>query len=198
MQHKGSFHLDEVRHIQDDEALRTVWALDKIPQATTLGDWLRRMRSQPQIANAWVQVNQAVLKTTLHHCKCVTLNIDATEIIRHKPGAQWTYNKNKGFMPKVGHIAETGQVVAADFRQGNIPPALANLEFIQQCQWSLAAGCALHSLRNDAPVVAGRAGAPSSDNRALAPVCDGLLLEKNEAIKSRRSPDQALSGDWGI
>ncbi len=51
MQHEGSFHLDEVRHIQDDEA-------------------------------------------------------------------QWTYNKRKAFMPMVGHIAETGQIVDVDFRQG--------------------------------------------------------------------------------
>ena len=43
----------------------------------------------------------------------------------------------------VGHIAETGQVVAVDFRQGNIPPAQDNLAFIQQCQQSLPEGCAL-------------------------------------------------------
>ncbi len=42
MQHEGSFHLDDVRHLQDDEALRTVLDLDKLPSATTLGDWLRR------------------------------------------------------------------------------------------------------------------------------------------------------------
>jgi len=32
MQHEGSFHLDDVRHIQDDEALRTVLDLTKIPK----------------------------------------------------------------------------------------------------------------------------------------------------------------------
>ncbi len=42
MQHEGSFHLDDIRHLQDDEALRRVLALKKLPQATTLGDWLRR------------------------------------------------------------------------------------------------------------------------------------------------------------
>ena len=50
----------------------------------------------------------------------------------------------------VGHIAETGQVVAVDFRQGNIPPAQDNLAFIQQCQQSLPEGCALEALRIDA------------------------------------------------
>ncbi len=123
MQHEGSFHLDDIRHLQDDEALRTVLDLNTLPRATTWGDWLRRMGSQPQIQDAWVKVNQALLQSALYRCKKVTLDIDATEIVAHKADAQWTYNKNKGFMPMVGHIAETGQVVAVDFRQGNIPPA---------------------------------------------------------------------------
>ena len=50
MQHEGSFHLDEVRHIQDDEALCTVLDMKKLPQATTLGDWLMRIGRQPCIA----------------------------------------------------------------------------------------------------------------------------------------------------
>ena len=49
MQHEGSFHLDEVRHLQDDEALRTVLDMNKLPQATTLGGWLRWVGSHPQI-----------------------------------------------------------------------------------------------------------------------------------------------------
>jgi hypothetical protein len=150
MQHEGGFHLDDVRHIQDDEALRTVLGLNKLPQATTLGDWLRRMGNQPQIQEAWVEVNKAVLQSALHRCKKVTLDIDATEIVAHKAEAQWTYNKNKGFMPMVGHIAETGQVVAVDFRQGNVPPAQDNLAFIKQCQQSLPEGCTLNALRIDA------------------------------------------------
>ncbi len=61
MQHEGSFHLDEVRHLQDDEALRTVLGIKKLPQATTPGDWLRRMGSQPQIQAVWVEINKVVL-----------------------------------------------------------------------------------------------------------------------------------------
>lgn len=150
MQHEGSFHLDDIRHIQDDEALRTVLDLNKLPRATTLGDWLRRMGSQPQIREAWVKVNRSLLQSALHRCKKVTLDIDATEIVAYKAGAKWTYNKNKGFMPMVGHIAETGQIVAVDFRDGNVPPAQDNLAFIKQCQQSLPAGCYPNALRIDA------------------------------------------------
>ena len=150
MPHEGSFHLDDIRHLQDDEALRTVLGLNKLPRATTLGDWLRRMGSQPHIQGAWVKVNKALLPSALHRCKKVTLAIDATEIVAHKTDAQWTYNKHKGFMPMVGHSAETGPVVAVDFRQGKVPPAPDNLAFIKQCQQSLAEGCTLSARRIDA------------------------------------------------
>jgi len=190
MQHEGSFHLDEVRHIQDDEALRTVLDLKKLPQATTIGDWLRRMGSQPQIQEAWVRVNKAVLQSALHRCKKVTLDIDATEIIAHKADAQWTYNKNKGFMPMVGHIAETGQVVAVDFRQGNVPPAKDNLAFIKQCQQALPEGCALNALRIDA----------AGYQIKIIEYCDEQGIEY--AIRAKTSPamraqiDAAGDADW--
>ena len=59
------------------------------------------------------------------------LYIDATAIVANKTSANWIYKKNKGFMPMVGHIAQTGQMVAVDFRQGNVPPNKDNLAFIQ-------------------------------------------------------------------
>ncbi|MGK0442801.1 MAG: hypothetical protein ACJA0N_002620 [Pseudohongiellaceae bacterium] len=43
MMHEGSFHLDDVRHLSDDQALRLVLDLKTIPQASSLGAWLRRM-----------------------------------------------------------------------------------------------------------------------------------------------------------
>ena len=149
MQHEGSFHLDDVRHLEEDEALLKVLGLERLPKATTLGDWLRRAGNQPPIQEAWVKVNRALLQSALHRCKAVTLDIDASEIVNNKACAQWTYNKNKGFMPMVGHIAETGQVVAVDFREGNVPPSKDNFAFIQQCEQSLPSGCFLKALRID-------------------------------------------------
>jgi hypothetical protein len=141
MQHEGSFHLDDVRHLNEDGALRAVLGLDKIPQASSLGNWLRRLGNDPQSFYAWMKVNQAILKAALHQRKGITLDIDATEIISNKANAQWTYKNNKGYMPMVGHVAEVGQIVACDFRNGNASPAKENLEFILQCERSLPDGC---------------------------------------------------------
>lgn len=148
------------------------------------------MGSQPQIQDAWVKVNQARLQSALHRCKKVTLDIDATEVVAHKAEAQWTYNKNKGFMPMVGHIAQTGQVVAVDFRQGNVSPTRDNLAFIKQCQQSLPAGCTVNALRIDA------AGYQSK----IIEHCDEQGIDY--AIRTRTSPAmraqiKALSApDW--
>ncbi|MCF6346426.1 MAG: hypothetical protein L3J00_08170 [Thiomicrorhabdus sp.] len=120
--------------------MRTVLNIKRLPQATIFGDWLRRMGNQLKTQKAWVKVNKALLQSSLHHCKKMTIDIDATEVIASKADVQWTYNKNKGFMPMVGHIAQTGQIVAIDFREGNISPAKDNLAFIKQCQQSLPEG----------------------------------------------------------
>lgn len=77
----------------------------------------------------------------------MTLDIDATEIVAHKTDAEWTYSKNKGFMPMVKQITDAGQIVSVDFRKGNAPPAQARFEFIKQCQQALPAGCSVNALR---------------------------------------------------
>lgn len=150
MQHEGSFHLDDARHLEEESGLMAVLGIKTIPKAGSIGAWLKRMGEESSVQSAWESVNKALLKSALHHCKAVTLDIDATEIIANKKDAKWTYKKNKGYMPMVGHIAETGQIVACDFREGNASPSRENLEFIQQCSNALPEGCLVKKLRIDA------------------------------------------------
>jgi hypothetical protein len=51
--------------------------MDQIPQASTLGEWLHKTSDKKQSFTAWHEVNKVVLKTTLHQCKKITLDIDA-------------------------------------------------------------------------------------------------------------------------
>jgi hypothetical protein len=124
---------DAVRHLSDDDALRTALNLIHIPQASTLGNWLRKMGDKPDILKFWARVNKIIVKAALHNRKGITLDIYAIEIIANKKEAKRTYKKNKSYMSMVGHIAEIGQVVSCDFRQGNDSPAKEDFEFIQQC-----------------------------------------------------------------
>ena len=149
MMHEGSFSLDHVSNIADDRALCTVLGLDKIPKPSTLGAWLRRM-GKINFLEHWHKINRVALKSALHKCREVTLDIDATGIEANKSSAEWTYKKYKGFMPMVGHIAQTGQIVSCEFRKGNEAPSKRNLEFIKQCQKALPDDCRVKALRIDA------------------------------------------------
>ncbi len=85
-------------------------------------------------------------------------------------------------MPMAGHSAETGQVVAVDFRHGNVPPAKDNKPFIQQCQQSLPEDCTVKALRIDA------AGYPTK----VIEYCDAQGIEY--AIRAQIAA--ASTSDW--
>ena len=150
MLHDGAKCLDDVRQLQRESALLKLFGIDKLPHAHTLGNWLRALGSNNTAMSALVQINKRLLKAALHGCKRVTLDIDATVIKAHKKDATYTYKKHPGYTPMVGHIAETEQVVAVDFRAGHVPPNKDNLEFIKQCEQALPAGVSVKRVRIDA------------------------------------------------
>ncbi len=145
---EGGRSLDDLRHLRGDEALRLLLGMEKFPESDSAGDWLRRLGQVG--VRAVTEVNRLVLQKSLHNCKKVTLDIDATLSESKNKSAQWTYKKCKGYMPMVGHIGETGQVVATEFREGNVAPASNNLQFIGRCEAALPAGVALSAVRIDA------------------------------------------------
>ena len=149
MLHSGRFHLDDVRQLQGDGALAGLLNL-KLPCSVALGNWLRRLGDHPAALAGLAEINRHLLSASLHRCREVTLDIDASEVRTGKAGTEWTYKGNRGYMPMVGHIAETDQVVAVDFRPGNVPPAKDNLAFIRQCERALPAGVAVKAVRIDA------------------------------------------------
>ena len=144
--HSGGTRLDDMRTLRNDAALVSLLDIPCFPSSRAVGAWIHRMSKEQDVIKAQQAVNQHLLQATLGNCKYLTLDIDATEVIAHKSTALWTYKGNKGYIPMLGHIAETGQVVAYDFRQGNVPPSKDNLAFIQHCVQSLPEGFAFKAL----------------------------------------------------
>ena len=64
-----------------------------------------------------VNINKTILAAGLYNRTQITLDIDATVIESNKRTARYTYKKHRGYTPMVGHIAETDQVVAVEFRK---------------------------------------------------------------------------------
>ncbi len=147
MQHEGGIRLDDLKHIQKDDALKKLLGFKHIPNPDSAGDWLRRMGATG--VDAISVINQELCRIALKDCKEITLDIDASEIIGNKKEAKKTYKFNKGYMPMIGHIAETNQIIEVDFREGNTAPKTQNLEFIKKCADNLPTGIKLARLRID-------------------------------------------------
>ena len=148
--HEGGRCLDDVSHLQKEQPLMQLLGCGQLPGARTLGNWLRRIGRSAQGMQGLVNINKKILATAFYKRKQITLDIDATVIESNKRRAKFTYKKHRGYTPMIGHIGETGQVVAAEFREGNESANKNNLEFIQRCQSALPDGVSVSHVRIDA------------------------------------------------
>ena len=118
--------------------------LEAVPDAGTVGDWLRRQGKKG--AAALEQISRKLIAPGLLSAEEVTLDVDATEIEAEKQEAQWTYHHVQGYMPLVGYV--DGVCVGHEFREGNESPGAGILEFARHCEGALPAGKHIY-LRSD-------------------------------------------------
>ena len=149
--HGGGRHIEDIREISNDKGLRELLQIDTVPTSNATGAWLRFIGSKKKGLSGLLKLNRHLLKRALkrHKLKSFTLDIDATEIVAEKLLALFTYKGNQGYMPMVGHIAETGMVIHDDFREGNIAPAAENLTFIKKCIANMPKGKKITKFRAD-------------------------------------------------
>lgn len=150
MLHQGGEHLVDIDKLAQDRGIRKLLGGLQIPNAVSAGAFLKRMGFSG--VTALTEVNRHLLNVSLSrmHCKAVTLDIDASFIASHHQEAMWSYKKATGYFPMFGHIAETGQVLGVEFREGNVSPASDNLGFIEHCESNLPEDVSLAQLRIDA------------------------------------------------
>ena len=89
-----------------------------------------------------------------------------------------------------GHIAETGQVVACELRDGNVPPSARNLEFFKKCCQQLPKGMRVNKFRADV----------ASYQRSMINFCMKRNIEFAIRAKMYRALKQTISEinetDW--
>lgn len=146
----GGQSLEDMREIRNDEGLREILPLQRIPSSDATGDWLRRTGANGGVEGLEM-VNRRFLKSGLKRdgVKGYTLDIDATGIEAEKLSAKMTYKGYQGYMPMVGHVAENGLILGDEFREGNQSPGDKNLEFIKYCVRQLPRGKRIKALRAD-------------------------------------------------
>lgn len=127
----GALHLEDVRHLQSDEAFQELLAEMNLPTSDAIGDWLRRQGGK-EAEKKILEVNEQLLKSLPKEGK--VLDIDATIINAEKGDSEKTYKGIYGYQPLLGIIAENGVVVGSDFREGNASPQSGLVDFIKSCR----------------------------------------------------------------
>lgn len=143
--HAGADNLSDLSILTNDMALMKLLGFARTPKPSAFGKWLKK-NGKSLLLN---KLHSYLIELSLGNCKKVTLDIDATYILSFNKNALYGYI-GKGYMPMIGTIAETSQVIAVDFREGNVPPSKDNHEFIKSCRANLPKGITLGGVRIDA------------------------------------------------
>jgi hypothetical protein len=191
----GGRSLEDLRELKDEGGLMELIGGEEIAEPDTVGDWLRRM-GDPKTGQMGLEgldrvrdkINERVLKKD--GIEEYTLDADATEIIGEKTDALFTYNGNKGYMPMLGFLYESGVCLLDEFREGNVAPAFGQKEFYLRCKERMPRGKRIGSYRGDsASYQASLFNQLEADG-----VRYGITVDQDKAVK----PAIALisSGDW--
>jgi Transposase DDE domain group 1 len=137
MLHGGGRRLEDLRELGAEQEVLKELGLKAVPDAGTVGDWLRRQgkRGVEGINRVSRRLARRALESAAGE---VILDVDATQIEAEKQEAEWTYQKVKGYMPLLGYA--DGLCVGQEFRPGNRNPGAGVLEFARQCEAVLPAG----------------------------------------------------------
>jgi hypothetical protein len=129
----GGRHIEDLREIRDDAALRHLIELRSMPSLSTFGDWLVRSGERGgagTMRRVDEEIAVGVWKRT--GASDYTLDVDATVIEADKREAKPTYKGFPGYQPQLGFLAETGMCLTAEFRHGNVPAQNGPLRFLNR------------------------------------------------------------------
>ena len=186
MLHAGGRRLEDLRELRAEQQVLERLGLESVPDAGTVGDWLRRQGRAG--AERMQRVSQELVAAGLQEeSEELTLDVDAMEIEAEKQEAAWTYNKVKGYMPMLGYV--NGVCVGHEFREGHESPGAGIVEFAQDCEAALPEGKRIYfrSMRWSIPPQVVRTGRSSSYSKIRD--VDGCLAACRVAHCGQTSPD---------
>jgi hypothetical protein len=135
----GGRRLEDLRDLRREGPLLKLVGRDLIPDSDTVGDWLRRM-GDPKTGQAGL-VGLGAIRDILNHRllrrddrKDYTLDIDAMQVEGEKQDALYTYQGEKGYMPMLGYLFESGVCLLEEFREGNESPGAGHVAFYRECK----------------------------------------------------------------
>jgi hypothetical protein len=195
MLHAGGRRLEDLRELRAEQEVLKELGLRAVPDAGTVGDWLRRQGERG--GASLEQVNREVIQSALEQeGEEPILDVDATEIEADKEEAQWTYNHVKGYMPLVGYV--NGIVAGYEFREGNASPGAGILPFAQKCEAALPEGKRIYFRSDSAAYQAEVINHYSQPGRTFTITADLDVAVKREIKHLPESAWQAYRTAEGI
>lgn len=121
MLYGGGRHIEDLREIVNDRALRRIVGMKEIPSASTVGDWLRRMGLGGGMSSLKAVIDMVTKKAlNLHPTLGYTLWSDPTLIEAEKREAKMSYKGFKGYKPILTAFKELPIIAYHRFRDGNV------------------------------------------------------------------------------
>jgi hypothetical protein len=158
MLHCGGSTLSDLERVVDDEVMKELFGFRRIPDATTVGDWLVRRggeESEEAKSESLTGIEKSMVSVAADGLKKekvaeVLLDIDATMIACEKAESRMTYKGFPGMSSLMAFDAKTGYCIAEMFRNGNISPQAGNLEILRKSEENLKAhGIRIGTVRSD-------------------------------------------------
>lgn len=153
----GGDCLDDFDGLRRDQGLAALTGYS-LPAAATARQWLDRFHDETLLADRPAQGSfipresdgLAGLRAVLQHSvrtyvsavapgPVVTLDVDAHLVESSKQAALWTYAGFRGYQPLLVSWAESGLVLADQFRDGNVPAAVGIKDLVDEAYASLPA-----------------------------------------------------------
>jgi hypothetical protein len=120
MLYGGGRHIDDLREIAEDKALRKLIGLKGIPSACAAGDWCRRMGGGNGLECIGRVIDDTNMKALrIHGATEYTLWSDPTIIESEKADAKMSYMGLKGYRPIITAFKELPVIAYHEFREGN-------------------------------------------------------------------------------
>jgi len=154
----GGECLEDMERLRRDDVLAQMLGY-AIPAPETARQWLDRFHDEEAMKERPLQgsflppesgplaglkeVHRHVVRAYVQNVKVsqrVTLDIDAHLVETDKAGAQLCYEGFKSFQPIAVCWAETGLVLADEFREGNVPASMDNRRLVDEAYQALPVG----------------------------------------------------------
>ncbi len=135
----GGVTLSDLRELEREKNLLDLLGQSVVPDEDTMGQWLRRM-GDPEKGQAGLtglgEVRDEITRKILSRdgVKDYTADLDASFIEAPKAQAQYSYLKEKGYMPMLAAFYETEVFVDDEFREGNVSPAVGHVAIYRKAQ----------------------------------------------------------------